>query len=385
MRACQQAERGPEHERAPAGSGAEGPRQGDPDPGRVLEAVQVQVRLGLRDDAPGGAGRQADLLPAREDARRVQRDERDDAPPRPPGGLRCLARRLGLGGDEAVPPGVRGGVVLRLRREGPQPDDAGVPRRRRAVGRRIRERPPSREPRGRGTRARPSAQGAPLHRRRRVAEAGPRAGQPDDRDRRPGPRNRLRRPARRPGPVHGRGRGGRARADTERGRDRLAAAPPRLRRGTERRARGARNRGGPRRAGGRPQPPRPPDGDRTVGGVRQGLAVRRGEADPARQAAAPAPWDAHLERRRGGGLRQDPAGAARARPRAHLRARPLPRRGAEHAGRARVLDRVGMPTAAQRRPPDAPLGGSRSKLPTSTPPTCPTRTTCACWRREWSG
>src|SRR5688572_24570499 len=46
-----------------AGGGAAGPLEGDPHPRGVLEAVQVEVRLGLRDDASAGPEWAPSLLP----------------------------------------------------------------------------------------------------------------------------------------------------------------------------------------------------------------------------------------------------------------------------------------------------------------------------------
>jgi hypothetical protein len=66
---------------AAAGGGAAGPLEGDPHPRGVLEAVQVEVRLGLRDDASAGPEWAPSLLPAREDARGLVGDERPDAHP----------------------------------------------------------------------------------------------------------------------------------------------------------------------------------------------------------------------------------------------------------------------------------------------------------------
>src|SRR5439155_19891627 len=92
----------------------------------VLEAVEVEVRLGLRDGAPGGFVGAEDLLPAGQDAWRVLGYQRHDAHSRPSCGLRLVARSLALGDHEAVPGCVRAGVMLGVEGARPESDYACV-------------------------------------------------------------------------------------------------------------------------------------------------------------------------------------------------------------------------------------------------------------------
>ena len=127
LRARQPPVGGPLGAGAAAGGRRQGPLAEHQDPGRVPEAVPHQARLGLRDRARAARGRPLAVHPARQDARRVELDERDAVRARAPAGLRRLggAGRAGLGLPR------RAAVLHQVR--GQRPRRLGVPRRRRAA------------------------------------------------------------------------------------------------------------------------------------------------------------------------------------------------------------------------------------------------------------
>ncbi len=106
MRAGRASDRGSGRPRGCARGRRRGLPARDPHPGRVPGAVQVELRLGPRGRARAGARQPPPVPPPRQDARRLQLDQRDDLHPRQPRRLRRVGRRrlhgLGLRRGAAV-------------------------------------------------------------------------------------------------------------------------------------------------------------------------------------------------------------------------------------------------------------------------------------------
>ena len=181
-------------------AGPPGPEARDPDPGRVQQAVQDPVRLGVRDGAPGASRRPAPLLAPREDPRRQLVAERDDVRARQPGRLRragpssattggatttcsrtSAARRTSKAGPRAER-GAGGPLnVAELRDPNPATEaflraaqEVGIPRNDDVNGA---------EQDGVERHAGHAEARPPMERRRRLPAAGPQAPQPHRRDR----------------------------------------------------------------------------------------------------------------------------------------------------------------------------------------------------------
>ena len=97
LRARGAADRGPGTSVLLLEAGPTRPEAAHPRSRRVLEALPVAARLGLRHRPAGRARRPPARLPARQGARRVGIDQRDDGDPRPSRRPRRLAGGMGLG------------------------------------------------------------------------------------------------------------------------------------------------------------------------------------------------------------------------------------------------------------------------------------------------
>ena len=307
MRPRVAAQRGLRDERPPARGGTSRPEAPRSRAGRVLEALPLATRLGLRHGSPGRSRRPAGGLPAGQGARRLVLDQRDDGDPRPSRRPGPVAARLELGRRRGVVraerPSFPPGDPAR-----PQPADARLPR----VGGR-RRRPARSGPQRRRQHGRRAHAGLHPPRtspqcRRRLPETGHAQAEPDGRHRRardPPPRREGSCPRGRV--PHGWARGGGARCARGRARrrgDRHAQAPPPLGDRPRRGARAARDRRGRRIARRGREPARPP-------GERCARHGRRRDAPDGRAAASPAlvagagTGPAHVER--GGGRSVRPA------------------------------------------------------------------------------
>ncbi len=129
LRARQPALGGPAGARAAARGRRPRPLAEGQDPGGLPEAVPHQARLGLRDRARAARRRARAVHAARQDARRVELDERDALRARPPARL----RRLGGAGRARLGLPRRAALLHPLR--GQRPRGLGVPRRRRPAAR----------------------------------------------------------------------------------------------------------------------------------------------------------------------------------------------------------------------------------------------------------
>ena len=115
-------------------------RSGDHDAGQVGVADRIEVRLGLCDGAGARPAESAHHVPARQGARRLERDQRDDLHSRPS----VLFRSLGARRQSGL--GIRGAAAL-FQEVGAQRDGRdAVSRRRWAAGRLALHRSPCRPP-----------------------------------------------------------------------------------------------------------------------------------------------------------------------------------------------------------------------------------------------
>ncbi|CAA9498078.1 MAG: Oxidoreductase, GMC family, partial [uncultured Solirubrobacteraceae bacterium] len=355
---------GPAHRGRPAGHG-----RLHPHPRRLQRALPLAQRLGLHDGLRARGGRPAHLPAARQDARRVVVDERDDLHPRQPPRLGRVGRRglrgLGVGRDPALLQEGRGqraraeraarGRRARARVGLPAPQRAlpGVPRRR-GCGRDPGD--------GRLQRPRAGRRGLvpALHAGRQAGLDGGllrasrgRPPEPHGGDARARDEGALRRHAR----GGGRRRTPRGAPDLPRREGgpglrrglQLPAAPhalgPRSRRGAHAPAGPARGRG-PRHG---PEPLRPPDGRRHLVRVRRRLAQGRPEPrQPRGVDGRRRPAD--LERGGGRRLPAHPRGPRRPRRPAALRGGDVRAGGPAAPARPRVHALGVRPAPALARP-----------------------------------